>query len=159
MARVLVIGGGGREHALVWSLAREGRHELFCAPGNAGTAAVATNVPLDGSDPASLSRWARREAIELTIVGPEGPLAAGLVDHFQRENLSVFGPRQAAAQLESSKLFARRFMGELGIPQPEYRPADSAAAARRAVAELGLPVVLKADGLAAGKVVLMCATG
>ncbi len=158
MARLLVIGGGGREHALIWSLAREGRHELFCAPGNAGTAASATNVPLDGGDHAALATFARDEGIDLTVVGPEAPLAEGIVDRFQEQGLTIFGPVQSAARLESSKLFARRFMRQLGIPHPAFRPADSSAEARAAVADLGLPVVLKADGLAAGKGVMICTT-
>ena len=158
MARLLVIGGGGREHALVWSLAREGRHELFCAPGNAGTAALATNIPLDAQDLAALARLARDEGIDLTVVGPEAPLAEGIVDGFQQEGLDIFGPVKAAARLESSKLFARRFMSQLGIPHPDFRAADSPAQARAGVEALGLPIVLKADGLAAGKGVMVCAT-
>ncbi|MEE9161729.1 MAG: phosphoribosylamine--glycine ligase, partial [Candidatus Neomarinimicrobiota bacterium] len=158
MARLLVIGGGGREHALVWSLAREGRHQLFCAPGNAGTADLATNVPLDGRDLAALAGLVRDESIDLTVVGPEAPLAEGIVDQFQQGGLDIFGPVQAAARLESSKLFARRFMRQLGIPHPDFRAADSPAEARAAAADLGLPVVLKADGLAAGKGVMVCTT-
>ena len=155
---MLVIGGGGREHALVWSLAREGRHELYCAPGNAGTAQLATNSSLDGSDPGAVSRLVSREAIDLTIVGPEGPLASGVVDQLQQAGQPVFGPVQAAARLESSKLFARQFMEENGIAHPAYLPARSPAESREAAATLGLPVVLKADGLAAGKGVIICQT-
>ena len=158
MAKIFILGSGGREHALVWSLAREQKHDLFCAPGNAGTAQLSRNYPLDGSDHASVEQFVNREKIDLTIVGPEVPLAAGLVDQLQDAGLKVFGPVREAARLESSKLFARDFMRELGIPHPDYRPCRSKAEAQAAVKELGLPIVLKADGLAAGKGVIICQT-
>ena len=156
MTKILVLGSGGREHALVWSLAREQKHDLFCAPGNAGTAQLSKNFPLDVSDHAAVEQFVNREKIDLTIVGPEVPLAAGLVDHLQDAGLKVFGPTRAAAQLESSKLFARDFMRDAGIPHPAYRAARSREEVRTAVDEMGLPIVLKADGLAAGKGVIVC---
>ncbi len=156
MARVLVIGSGGREHAIAWSLARENRHELYCAPGNPGTALLGTNVPLDIDDHQALARFAQAEGIELTVVGPEGPLAAGLVDYFQSESLAIFGPSQACARLEASKLFARDFMRRHHIPHPAYVACTDKEAVREAVSESGTPVVLKADGLAAGKGVIIC---
>ena len=158
MARILVVGSGGREHALVWSLAREGNHQLYCAPGNAGTAQLSKNIPLDGSDHAAVEQFINQKKIDLTIVGPEAPLAAGLVDQLQDAGLKVFGPSQAAARLESSKLYARDFMREMGIPHPDYRPCRSKEEVHAAVRQMGLPIVLKADGLAAGKGVIICQT-
>ena len=158
MARVLILGSGGREHAIAWSLDGEKRHELYCAPGNPGTALLATNVALDLEDHQALARFARAEEIELTVVGPEGPLAAGLVDYFQSEGLSIFGPSQACARLEASKLFARDFMRRHQIPHPAYVACSDKQAVREAVSELGTPVVLKADGLAAGKGVIICSS-
>ncbi len=156
MARVLIIGSGGREHAIAWSLARENRHDLYCAPGNPGTALLGTNVALDIDDHQALARFARSEGVELTVVGPEGPLAAGVVDYFQAEGLAIFGPSQACARLEASKLFARDFMRRHHIPHPAYVACADKEAVREAVSESGLPVVLKADGLAAGKGVIIC---
>ena len=159
MSRLLVLGSGGREHALIWSLAGEAAgHQLFCAPGNVGTAELATNLAVDLEDHEAVMALAREQRIDLTIVGPEGPLAAGIVDHFQAENLPIFGPRRDAARLESSKLFARELMAEAGIPQPAYVACHSLAESREAALAQGLPVVLKADGLAAGKGVIICAT-
>ncbi len=187
MARILVVGSGGREHALVWSLACEGKHDLFCAPGNVGTAQLAKNFPLDESDHAAVEQFVNQKKIDLTIVGPEAPLAAGLVDQLQDAGLKVFGPSQAAARLESSKLFARDFMRETGIPHPAYRPCHSKGEVLVAAHDVGLPIVLKAagkgselqlalfpavnisitrsrsavlkaDGLAAGKGVIICQT-
>ncbi|MCH7859437.1 MAG: phosphoribosylamine--glycine ligase, partial [Candidatus Marinimicrobia bacterium] len=156
MARILVIGSGGREHAILWALAREGGHELTCAPGNAGTAQLARNLALKVGDHQAIVEAVRRENIDLTVVGPEIPLAEGLVDLFQAQGLAAFGPLQAAARLESSKLFARDFMAEFAIPHPDYRACRSREDVWQAVKELGLPVVLKADGLAAGKGVIIC---
>jgi phosphoribosylamine--glycine ligase len=156
MAKILVLGSGGREHAIVWSLARENRHELICAPGNAGTAQLAQNVDLNLSGHVAVADFARQEGVDLTVVGPEVPLAEGIVDHFQAEGLKIFGPTKAAAQLVGSKLFARDFMRGMGIPHPDYRSCYSKEEASKAVEELGLPVVLKADGLAAGKGVIIC---
>lgn len=159
MARILVLGGGGREHALVWSFAGEAAgHTLFCAPGNAGTAALATNLSIDINDHPAVAGAAREHAIDLTVVGPEGPLADGIVDYFKDEGLTIFGPVQAAARLESSKLFARDFMADAGIPHPDYTACGTIGEAREAAVGYGFPVVLKADGLAAGKGVFICET-
>jgi phosphoribosylamine--glycine ligase len=157
---VLVVGGGGREHALAWKLAQSPRvARVFVAPGNAGTArdSQLINVPLEAVG--SLVAFARREKIALTIVGPEGPLAAGIVDEFRAAGLPIFGPTQAAAQLESSKEFAKNFMVRHGIPTAAYETFTDAAAAHAYVDAHGAPIVIKADGLAAGKGVVVAATG
>src|SRR5437660_222931 len=115
--RVLVIGRGGREHALVWKLAQSPRVErVYCAPGNAGTAEDGVNVPIEENDFDVLLRFAKKEKIGLTVVGPEAPLAAGIVDVFQKERLRIFGPSKAAAQVESSKVFAKKLMRDADVP-------------------------------------------
>ena len=154
--KVLVVGGGGREHALAWKVAQSPRvAKVFVAPGNAGTAADPdlTNVPI--VDIATLVAFAKREAVALTIVGPEGPLAAGIVDVFSAAGLRIFGPTQAAARLESSKDFAKAFMARHGIPTAAYGTFTEAAAAHAFVTSRGAPIVVKADGLAAGKGVVV----
>jgi phosphoribosylamine---glycine ligase len=154
--KVLVIGGGGREHALAWKLAASPRLQcVFVAPGNAGTAREegVTNVPLN-----SVAEWvdfARRENIGLTVVGPEAPLADGVVDAFRAAGLRIFGPTAAAAQLESSKEFAKAFMQRHRIPTAPYAAFDDAAAAHAYVDSVGAPIVVKADGLASGKGVVV----
>ena len=156
--KVLVVGGGGREHALAWKLSREPAVTgVLCAPGNPGTATIARNISIDSHDIAALAGLAETENVGLTIVGPEVPLNAGLVDVFTRRGLRVFGPTRAAAQLECSKVFAKEFMARHGIPTARYRVCTSADDARAIVAsaELGFPVVIKADGLAAGKGVVV----
>ena len=153
---VLIVGGGGREHALAWKAAQSPRvGRVFVAPGNAGTAIDPdlTNVPI--VDIATLVAFAKREAIALTIVGPEGPLAAGIVDAFTASGLRIFGPTQAAARLESSKDFAKAFMTRHRIPTAAYGTFTDAAAAHAFVASRGAPIVVKADGLAAGKGVVV----
>jgi phosphoribosylamine--glycine ligase len=155
--RVLVIGGGGREHALLWKLAQSARRpELFCAPGNAGTADLAENHAVAADDVAGLLALARRLGIDLTIVGPELPLTAGIVDAFEAEGLRIFGPSKRGAELEGSKAFMKALLARLGVPTARHRTFDDAAAALRHLDEVGAPVVLKADGLAAGKGVLVC---
>ncbi len=157
--KVLVIGGGGREHALAWKLAQSPRvQQVFVAPGNGGTARDANlkNVPL--TDVAALRDWALAEKIALTVVGPEQPLAAGVVDDFRQHGLRIFGPSRAAAQLESSKAFSKAFMQRHGIPTAAYDTFTDAAAARAYVDRLGAPIVVKADGLAAGKGVVVAQT-
>lgn len=157
--KVLVIGGGGREHALAWRLASSPRVQLvYVAPGNGGTAADRRlrNVPITDLD--QLADFAVREGIGLTVVGPEAPLAAGAVDLFRARGLRVFGPTRAAAQLESSKDFAKSFMHRHGIPTAQYRTFSKVAEARAYVDACGAPIVVKADGLAAGKGVVVATT-
>ena len=156
---VLVIGGGGREHALAWKLAQSARvSTVYVAPGNAGTAREQglTNVPLTGVD--ELLEFARREDIALTVVGPEGPLATGMVDQFRHAGLRIFGPTKAAAQLESSKNFAKQFLQRHGIATAAFQTFSDEAAAKRYISGRGAPIVVKADGLAAGKGVVVAAT-
>ncbi len=162
--KVLVIGAGGREHALAWKLARSPRVTLvLVAPGNGGTARGSTGpsariVNLDITDIAQLADYAAAHDVGLTVVGPEAPLAAGVVDLFRSRGLRIFGPAQAAAQLESSKDFAKRFMKRHGIPTAEYETFTDAAAAHAYVERRGAPIVIKADGLAAGKGVVVAQT-
>ena len=156
--KILVVGSGAREHALVWKLAAEGRvSSVVCAPGNAGIARVARTIPIDAGDVGGLLEFAGRDAVDLTVVGPELPLERGIVDTFSSQGLRIFGPAAAAARLECSKVFAKDFMARHGIPTARYRVCDSAKAARTVIAsgELGFPVVVKADGLAAGKGVVV----
>ena len=154
--KLLVIGSGGREHALAWKLASSPRvQKVYVAPGNGGTATEVgvENVALSGTQ--DLIEFCRRESIQLTVVGPEAPLAEGVVDAFRDAGLKIFGPMRAAAQLESSKDFAKRFMVRHKLPTARYRTFDDAAAAKAYVAEQGAPIVVKADGLAAGKGVVV----
>src|SRR3982750_3690702 len=158
--KVLIVGGGGREHALAWKLSREsGVSRLLCTPGNAGIGRVAELVSVDSSNADALCALAAHEQIDLTVVGPELPLDRGVVDRFRQEGLRIFGPPRAAAQLECSKVFAKAFMARHGIPTARYRVCGSAHDARTVLAsgEFGFPVVLKADGLAAGKGVVVAA--
>src|SRR5262245_1334667 len=157
--RVLVIGNGGREHALVWKLAQSPHiTKLYCAPGNAGSRQQAENVPIAADDIAGLQRFALDQSIDLTVVGPELPLALGITDTFATCNLPVFGPTQAAAQLETSKAFAKRFMWEEGIPTSEAAIFEDVTAAQDYIRWHNGPLVVKADGLAAGKGVTVCQT-
>jgi phosphoribosylamine--glycine ligase len=156
--KVLVVGSGAREHALAWKLASEPAvADVVCAPGNAGIAGVARIAEASAADPHALAALAEREAIDLTVVGPELPLDRGIADLFMSRGLRIFGPSRAAAQLECSKVFAKAFMARHGIPTARYRACDSAASAHAVVesAELGFPLVIKADGLAAGKGVVV----
>ena len=157
--KVLVIGGGGREHALAWKLAQSERvQQVFVAPGNGGTARDSSLRNLPITDPAALADWAAREKVALTVVGPEAPLAAGVVDLFRARGLRIFGPTQAAAQLESSKAFAKDFMARHGIPTALYASFTDPVAAHAHIAKVGAPIVVKADGLAAGKGVVVAMT-
>jgi phosphoribosylamine--glycine ligase len=157
--KLLVVGGGGREHALAWKLADSPRVQVvYVAPGNGGTAGDARLENLPVTDIAALALFARRENIHLTVVGPEAPLAAGIVDRFREEGLAIFGPTRAAAQLESSKDFAKRFMVRHGIPTARHATFSDARAARDYVDAQGAPIVIKADGLAAGKGVVVAQT-
>ncbi|HKU47627.1 MAG TPA: phosphoribosylamine--glycine ligase [Burkholderiales bacterium] len=157
--KLLVIGSGGREHALAWKLAQSPRvQKVFVAPGNGGTATEngLENVPITGIP--ELVAFAKKEKIHLTVVGPEAPLAAGVVDAFKEAGLRIFGPSRAAAQLEASKDFAKSFMERHGIPTAQHRTFDDAAQAKAYVSERGAPIVVKADGLAAGKGVVVAAS-
>ncbi|HRM52679.1 MAG TPA: phosphoribosylamine--glycine ligase [Ottowia sp.] len=157
--KILVIGSGGREHALAWKLSQSPKvQQVYVAPGNGGTALSPNlkNVPL--TDLAALRDWALAEKIALTVVGPEQPLAAGVVDDFRAHGLRIFGPTQAAAQLESSKAFSKDFMKRHGIPTAAYETFSDPGAAHAYVDRLGAPIVVKADGLAAGKGVVVAAT-
>ena len=155
--KVLVIGKGGREHALLWRLNQsETARKLYCAGGNPGTSQLARSVPVAQNDFAALTDFVRSEKIDLTVVGPEDPLAAGIVDEFERAGLRIFGPSKAAAQLEASKAFAKTVMREAGVPTASFEVFDEAEAARRWVRAHDGPMVVKADGLALGKGVVVC---
>ncbi len=157
--RVLVVGGGGREHALAWKIAQSPRVDrVYVAPGNAGTALVAENVPIGAEDVEALAGFAERERIDLTVVGPEAPLVLGIADRFRERGLRVFGPSAAAARLEGSKAFAKAVMERYGVPTAGYREFTDPEAARAHVRRQGAPVVVKADGLAAGKGVTVART-
>jgi len=159
MVRVLVVGSGAREHALLWKLAQSPRRpRLYCAPGNAGTARLAENVPIPSDDIDALALWADEQAIDLTIVGPEAPLARGIADAFAARGRALFGPTQAAAQIEASKAWAKALLVRHGIPTARAEIVADLDAARRALDAFGTPVVVKADGLAAGKGVTVAAT-
>jgi phosphoribosylamine---glycine ligase len=155
--KVLVIGGGGREHALVWKLHQSPRvSQVYCAPGNAGIAAEAECLPADAKNLESLLALAARIKPDLTIIGPELPLQLGVVDEFTHHGYRIFGPTQAAARLESSKSFAKEFMQRYHIPTAHYAICDSAEDVSDALPHFHMPVVVKADGLAAGKGVVIC---
>lgn len=150
--RFLVVGSGGREHALVWKLAQSPCvAKIFCAPGNPGIAQLATCVDISSSNIAALRHFAQEARIDLTVVGPEVPLVAGIVDEFEAHDLFIFGPSQQAAMLEGSKAFAKEFMRKYRIPTAAYHIFTEAEAARKHVQSCKIPVVIKADGLAAGK--------
>ena len=154
--KILVVGGGGREHTLVWKIAQSPRVErIFVAPGNAGTAAIAENLNLRPTDIEALGRAAKEKSIDLVVVGPEAPLASGIVDHFDRLGIPAFGPTKVATQIESSKVFARNLMEKYGIPCPGGAIFSSYSEAREYLQRQGAPVVIKADGLAAGKGVII----
>jgi phosphoribosylamine--glycine ligase len=154
--KVLVIGGGGREHAMCWKLAQSPELEkLYCAPGNPGISEVAESVPIRIDEIQRMAEFADEHEIDLTIAGPELPLVLGLAEEFAEHELAFFGPAKPAAELEGSKVFAKEFMARHDIPTADFEVVHDADAARRAVKRFGLPVVLKADGLAAGKGVLI----
>lgn len=157
---ILVIGKGGREHALVWKLAQSPKAgTIFCAPGNAGTALDGVNIPIDGSDPNNwdrLARTATKENVTLVVIGPEDPLCNGAADFFRGRGFKVFGPSKDAARVEGSKVFAKELMRHADVPTAEFRVFDHPAAARTYIETRDYPVVVKADGLAAGKGVVVC---
>jgi phosphoribosylamine--glycine ligase len=157
--KVLVVGKGGREHALVWKLAQSARvDQVFCAPGNAGTAEDGINVPISATDFDALIRFVKKENIGLTVVGPEDPLSQGIVDAFQKERLRIFGPSKDASRLEGSKVFAKKLMQHADVPTAEFRVFDHPESARQYMEMRQYPVVVKADGLAGGKGVIVCST-
>jgi phosphoribosylamine--glycine ligase len=154
--KVLVIGSGAREHALVWKLSRSPQvSEIYAAPGNAGTGQIATNLPVKSTDTEELEQAAKERHIDLIVVGPEDPLAGGVVDHFQRIGIPIFGPGKAAAQIESSKAFSKALMFKYHIPCAKSRTFSDLAQARNYILQQGVPCVIKADGLAAGKGVII----
>ncbi len=154
--KVLVVGGGGREHALVWTLKRSPRvTEIYCAPGNTGIAEMATCVDINAEDVDSLLEFALREAIDLTVVGPEAPLIAGLANRFEEQGLKVFGPKQRAAEIEGSKALAKEIMIKYNIPTAKYAEFTDTKEAIAYIEAQGAPCVVKADGLAAGKGVIV----
>ena len=157
--KVLIVGGGGREHALAWRFKKDNPAlTLYAAPGNPGIAELATCLPISITEFDALATFARREGVSLTVVGPEAPLAAGIVDHFRAERLPIFGPTRDAAQIETSKSFAKQLMLDARVPTARALTFTDADRARGAARELGAPVVIKASGLAAGKGVMVCET-
>lgn len=163
--KILIVGSGGREHALCWKLGQSARvSQIFVAPGNAGTAAEATNVPIAANDKPALVQFAKQQAIDLVVVGPEAPLVAGLVDDLQAAGIRAFGPTAAAAELEGSKVFCKNLLYTADVPTAGYQTFRSADAAARYIKDLypeenaAVPVVVKADGLASGKGVIVCST-
>ena len=150
--RILVVGSGGREHALTWALAEDpDTSAVYAAPGNPGIGEIAKCIPIDPGNLKELSSFAAQEHIDLTVVGPEAPLAAGIVDHFHERHLRIFGPARDAAKIESSKSFAKTLCAEHNIPTPRWKTFVEATKAKRALDQLGPPWVIKADGLASGK--------
>jgi phosphoribosylamine--glycine ligase len=157
--KVLVVGGGGREHSLVWKVSQSPRvTKIYAAPGNAGMAQLAECVPIKAEDIPGLLAFAKKQAIDLTIVGPEGPLSMGIVDEFAKAGLRIFGPSGKAAEIEASKQFSKDLMKKYHIPSAEYGVFTDRAAAEAYVREKGAPIVVKADGLAAGKGVVVAET-
>ena len=157
--KILIIGNGGREHAIAWKLHKdEPSHQLFCAPGNAGTARIATNLPLSATDVPGILAWTETEKPDFAVIGPETPLCLGLADKLTALGVPTFGPVEAAARLEGSKAFAKEVMKAAQVPTADARIVHTAEEARATVREFGIPVVLKADGLAAGKGVSVCMT-
>ena len=156
---VLIVGGGGREHALAWKIAQDScRPRIFCAPGNAGTATLGTNLSIAASDVPGLLKWAVAHRPSLTVVGPEVPLCTGLVDEFKRQGLRAFGPGAEAARLEGSKIFCKEILQAAGVPTAEARSFTDFNEARDYIRGKGGPLVVKADGLASGKGVAVCTT-
>lgn len=157
--KILIIGSGAREHAIAWKVRTDPRvRELSCAPGNAGTALLGRNLPISASDVEALAAWAAIERPDLTIVGPEAPLAAGIVDEFGRRGLPIFGPSKAASRIESSKCWAKDLMQRHGIPHARGEAFSNCTGAVRFIQGSKLPVVVKADGLAGGKGVVVART-
>ncbi|PWL43083.1 MAG: phosphoribosylamine--glycine ligase [Bacillota bacterium] len=156
--KILVIGGGGREHAVVRQLYAEGGHELYCAPGNGGIGALATCVDIAATDVDAMVAFAQVKEMDLVVVTPDDPLALGMVDRLTAVGIKAFGPIQAAARIESSKAFSKALMKKYGIPTAQFRVFDEPQAAKDYIGEMGAPIVVKADGLALGKGVFVCGT-
>lgn len=157
--RVLVIGSGGREHALIWKIAQSKLvDKIFCAPGNGGISEIAECIEVKGNDTERILSFARKEKIDITIIGPEAPLVLGIVDDFSNYGLKIFGPKANAAKLEESKVFAKKLMAKYGIPTADFNIFDNPSEAKKYVHKIGAPCVVKADGLAAGKGVVVAKT-
>ena len=157
--KILIVGSGGRKHAIKWRLAQdEVKHNLYCAPGNAGTASIATNLAIGAEDVGAVAAWAEANKPDLVVVGPEAPLVKGLVDALEKVGVPAFGPVAAGARMEGSKRFAKEVMDAAGVPTGKAETFTDAAAAKAALPAYGLPVVIKADGLAAGKGVIVAET-
>ena len=157
--KILIVGSGGREHAITWRLAQdEVKHNLYCAPGNAGTASIATNLAIGAEDVGAVAAWAEANKPDLVVVGPEAPLVKGLVDALEKVGVPAFGPVAAGARMEGSKRFAKEVMDAAGVPTGKAETSTDAVAAKAALPAYGLPVVIKADGLAAGKGVIVAET-
>ncbi len=155
--KVLVVGNGGREHAIAWKVSQSPLvKELYCAKGNAGTIKIAKSVPTDPLRIEELAEFAKKEGIDFTIVGPEAPIVAGITEEFEKRGLRIFAPNQKASMLEGSKAFAKDFMQKYSIPTAEFHVFDEAQKAKNFIRDFGLPVVIKADGLASGKGVFIC---
>jgi phosphoribosylamine--glycine ligase len=154
--KILIVGGGGREHAIAWKLAQSPKVEkLNCTPGNAGIAEVAECVPVKAEDVAGICRFAEENKIDLTVIGPEVPLSLGVVDALAEKGLKAFGPNRKCAQLEGSKSFTKAFLARHGIPTAGYKEFSDIDALKKSVGIFGYPMVIKADGLAAGKGVVI----
>lgn len=159
--KILVVGSGGREHALAWKIAQSPlAKKVYCAPGNAGTLSLGENVSIDPTDIDGLSDFAKKEKIDLTVVGPEVPLAMGIADKFEEKGLQIFGPSKSAAELEGSKVFAKQFMDRHKIPTARFKIVDNPEQAKKILQseEIPFPLVVKADGLAAGKGAIICSS-
>ena len=157
--KILIVGSGGREHAITWRLAQdETKHDLYCAPGNAGTTSIATNLAIGAEDVDAVAAWAGANKPDLVVVGPEAPLVKGLVDALEKVGVPAFGPVAAGARMEGSKRFAKEIMDAAGVPTGKAETFTDAVAAKAALPSYGLPVVIKADGLAAGKGVIVAET-
>ncbi|MGO1469185.1 MAG: phosphoribosylamine--glycine ligase [Tissierella sp.] len=157
--KILVIGSGGREHALCWKISQSKKvKEIFCAPGNGGTSELAKNIDIAANDVDGLLEFALKEKIDLTVVGPEEPLTLGIVDRFKEKGLKIFGPGKKASQLEASKKFSKEIMNKYNIPTAKYKSFTDFKAAKEALKEFNLPLVIKADGLCLGKGVFICQT-
>src|SRR5437867_12334281 len=150
--KILIVGSSGREHALTWALSKDRDvEEIYAAPGNPGIAEIATCVPINSTNIDELASFATTHAIDLTVVGPEAPLGAGIVDTFRKKKLPIFGPDKLAAQIETSKSFAKDLCSRYNIPTPRWETFTDAAVAKKALDRMGPPWVVKADGLASGK--------